>query len=267
MKVFDREFGWGHVVRASVKKQVYDINSHIHQFSEIIFVFEGRLILTVDGKKFNICEGEIAVITPFQIHEVHSDGIAKFWMCVFSNDVVPGHASEPEFFYERRSSVFTAGPILLLQISELVKRVAHPIKINGEEAPRAVRALLYSIFAEYTESVELEAGEKKKNALAEVFLYLNEHYLERISVRSVGKALGYNPKYLSQRINSIPGLTFSTLLNSLRIDKAKNLLLSTNYTVTTIAFECGFENEQSFYRVFSRIVGTTPRKYRLAMKQ
>ena len=266
MQVFNKEFGYGHVVRASVKNEKYDIRSHIHQFSEIIFVFDGNVDLVVDGKKYALTCGDLAVITPFQIHEVHSVGIASFWMCVFSNDVVPNHTLEPDLFYERTSSVFRPAELLKRQIDELISKVVHPIRINGEAAPRIIRSTLYSIFCEYTDSIDAVTGRKKKNVLAEVFLYMNEHYLENISVRSVGKALGYNPKYLSQCINSIPQLSFSTLLNSLRIDKAKNMLLSTNFTATEIAFECGFENEQSFYRTFGRIVGTTPRKYRMGLK-
>lgn len=266
MIIFEREFGNSEVFRGSVKNQVYDVNLHIHQFCEIIYVFSGALDLTVDGAHYQLSEGEISVITPFQMHEIHSIGKARFWMCVFSTNCVPDHNLEIDFFRAGETPLFSASELLRSQINALIKKLKHPIKITEGVVPRAIKSVLYSAFCEFCETVEKEGKKKKRDVLSAIFLYVNEHYLERITLISVGKALGYNPKYLSQCLSSIPDMSFTILLNSLRIDRAKNLLLGTNYTVEKIAFECGFENEQSFYRTFSRIVGATPGKYRSSLR-
>ena len=47
-----------------------------------------------------------------------------------------------------------------------------------------------------------------------------------------------------------------------RIKKSTNLLLTTNYSLTQIAFECGFSSQSYFSYVFKRHYGVSPSKYR-----
>ena len=86
-------------------------------------------------------------------------------------------------------------------------------------------------------------------------------------MNSIGKALGYNPKYLSQCLSVLPEISFPTILNSLRVDYAKSLLLKSNFKIIDIAYECGFESEQSFHRAFLKIAGMTPGEYRKRAKR
>ena len=56
------------------------------------------------------------------------------------------------------------------------------------------------------------------------------------------------------------------LVNSLRVDVAKELLVDTDMKIIDIGKECGYNNEKSFYRAFRSITDTTPREYRLQRK-
>ena len=105
------------------------------------------------------------------------------------------------------------------------------------------------------------------NVVAKLFMYLNEHFCEDIDLETVSEHLGYNKTYLSRCINNIPGVNFRKLINSLRIDRAKTLLLTTDYTILNIAMECGFTNERTFQRVFIETVGKTPREYRMIKRK
>ena len=262
MHIFKNDFGYREAYRGSRKRESYSIYSHIHQFSEIIYVFSGNVKLTVDGVFYNLSAGEVAVITPFQVHEVQSVGAADFWMCVFSCSCVPDSSSEVEFFHNRPRSVFSASRSLSSQIDEMLSVCPHPILTKEEKIDRRIKAVLYSVFSEYVEAVPEILSIKKRDVLSSVLLYVNNHYLEKITLASVGRALGYNTKYLSQCLGAIPDMNFTTLLNSLRIDHAKRLLLSTDFKIIDIAYECGFESEQSFHRAFRRMSGMTPGEYR-----
>lgn len=262
MKIFSNEFGCGEIYRASYRNQKYSIAPHIHQFSEIICVFRGIMTITVDGIKYTLGEGDAAVITPFRIHNIKTDGTAEFWMCVFSGNCVPDHATESDFFENRATPVFKPSEALVAQIHNMLTSYPHPLHLSDGSVPRRLKSVLYSVFSEYTDAVTEIISEKKRDALASVILYVNAHYLEDISLTSVGKTLGYNVKYLSQTLGAIPNMNFSTLLNSLRVDHAKRLLLGSSFRIIDIAYECGFENEQSFYRVFKKIANMTPAEYR-----
>ena len=168
MHIFQNEFGYKESYRGSRKAGKYGIYSHIHQFSEIIYVFEGTVELTVDGTFYSLHRGEIAVITPFQVHEVRSVGAADFWMCVFSGNCVPDSASEVEFFYNRNKSVFCASDSLRTQISEMLAFCPHPIHTKDEKIDRRIKSVLYSVFSEYVGKVPEILSIKKRDVLSSV---------------------------------------------------------------------------------------------------
>ena len=267
MIIFQREFGYGEQYRGSVKDVKYNIRSHVHQFSELVFVMEGVLNAVIDGKEYEVHPGEIAVITPFQMHGFTCKEKAKFYMCVFSNNCVPDYHVDVEFFHNREHSVFTASNAIKEQISDMLNEYPHPLSVSDGAVPRKIKAIFYSVFSEFVSNNPNVLSAKKNDVLSSIFLYLNEHYREKITLKSVGKALGYNPKYLSQCLSALPDMSFPTILNSLRVDHAKKLLINSNFKIIDIAFECGFENEQSFYRTFLKIAGMTPGEYKKALRK
>ena len=266
MIIFQREFGYGEQYRGSVKSRSYKIRAHIHQFSEMVYVMNGSLKAKIDNVDYNINAGEIAIITPFQIHEFMSEESVEFYMCVFSNNCVPNYHVDIDFFHNRERSVFAASPSLKMQIKDMLGEIKHPLNISGTDVPRKIKSVFYSAFSEFCDKSPNIVTTKKNDVLSALFLYLNEHYKEKITLKSIGQALGYNPKYISQCLSVLPDMSFPTILNSLRIDNAKKLLLSSNFKMIDIAYECGFESEQSFYRTFLKIAGMTPGEYRKIRK-
>ena len=115
--------------------------------------------------------------------------------------------------------------------------------------------VLYPIFDEYVSSVKLiKPSEKiRSNAVAEAFRYLSEHYTENISLKDVASAIGYSTSCISHSIYEITGMNFRGILNSMRVEHAKVLLISV---------ECGFGSERSFHRAFSAVTGMTPNEYK-----
>ena len=57
-------------------------------------------------------------------------------------------------------------------------------------------------------------------------------------------------------------VSFSTYINSLRIDYADHLLMTTDLGMMEISIECGYHNQQTFYRLFKAHHKCTPKEYR-----
>ena len=89
-----------------------------------------------------------------------------------------------------------------------------------------------------------------------------EHFTEPITLDSVANALGYSANYLSHCIQKLYGLNFCTALSSLRIERARSLLTSSDKSITEICYESGFGSERSFLRQFKSIMGFSPSEYR-----
>ena len=63
---------------------------------------------------------------------------------------------------------------------------------------------------------------------------------------------------LTRMIQSNTGIPFKQLVNNLRVEKAKDLLDTSNLTIDKIYELVGFSNKQTFFRVFKSITGITP---------
>lgn len=94
--------------------------------------------------------------------------------------------------------------------------------------------------------------------------YIAKNYHNRISLDDVSAYVGYSPKYFSRYFKDQAGITFVNYLNRLRIQAAKELLRDENISIKEIAVQVGFENTNTFFRVFKQFEGVTPGQYRVA---
>ena len=92
--------------------------------------------------------------------------------------------------------------------------------------------------------------------------YIDAHYQEDISLRSISLVLNANTAYLGRIFKDATGHSFSSYLNMLRIGKAKTLLLQTNSTISEIADQVGYNSVNYFVNVFKKTLGMFPLQYR-----
>jgi AraC-like DNA-binding protein len=113
------------------------------------------------------------------------------------------------------------------------------------------------------ESSALEAAKMIiLSALEEQKIFLNSE----LTLLKMSQDLALSPGLASATINQLLGKTFRSLVNVYRIDEAKIRLLDPAHqhlSLLGIAFECGFNSEASFYRIFKAEVGCSPKAYLL----
>lgn len=99
-------------------------------------------------------------------------------------------------------------------------------------------------------------------AISQVMEYLKENYQEKIKLADLAEYVHMNESYLSSQIKKSSGMNFTEILNRMRVDEAKKLLLNTDLSVESIADKAGFTSWSYFSRVFKRYCGATPAEYR-----
>jgi two-component system response regulator YesN len=111
------------------------------------------------------------------------------------------------------------------------------------------------------EVVSLKA-QPSDSLVGKVNLYIEDHFNEDISLKSIAPLFYVNPNYLCSQFAKQNGMTFTAYINSLRITKSKALLLETGRTINDIAQATGFNDYFYFNKVFKKLTGTTPAKFR-----
>lgn len=102
---------------------------------------------------------------------------------------------------------------------------------------------------------------KQNRYVAEAIQYIS-HHLTTISVDSLAKGVNVNRSYLSHLFKQELDLTPSEYIRNFRITKARHLLESSNLSVERVAEQCGYDRSNTFTRIFKRVYGISPRKYR-----
>ena len=94
--------------------------------------------------------------------------------------------------------------------------------------------------------------------------YIHAHFNEPLHIADVAHRVGFCADHFGRVFSRGTGLTFTNYVARVRVEKAKELLTTTEQRVNEVAFACGFESIPHFDRVFKRQTGQTPREYRAA---
>ena len=92
--------------------------------------------------------------------------------------------------------------------------------------------------------------------------YIEDHFDKDISLDDVSRVVNISPYYFSKVFKEECGLNFIEYLTNIRIDRAKELLESSNLSIKEICVSCGYTDPNYFSRSFKKNVGVTPTEYK-----
>ena len=115
------------------------------------------------------------------------------------------------------------------------------------------------------ETLEYAAEEKKSKdikPIREIKKYIEENYMEEISLGQLAELVDMNASYLSSVFKKETGMTYSEYLILCRVQQASRLLVETNLSIGEIAHQSGYQDARYFSKQFSKQVGLKPSEYR-----
>ncbi len=92
--------------------------------------------------------------------------------------------------------------------------------------------------------------------------YVSANYMKRLSLNDISEHVSFSVSYLSRIFKEDIGLSLSSYINEVRIRNARALLLGSDIPLSSLAYCCGFDDQSYFSKVFKKLTGTTPGKYR-----
>jgi AraC-like DNA-binding protein len=104
--------------------------------------------------------------------------------------------------------------------------------------------------------------EKEQKKIDRVKNYLHDNFQQQINLNDMSNEMHMSPTYFCRWFKRAIGHTFITYLNKLRIEQACRWLTSTDWDVSEIAYQTGFQNVTHFNRVFKKEKSKSPLAYR-----
>lgn len=114
---------------------------------------------------------------------------------------------------------------------------------------------------------ELKCSYRNSQDLNEAIRYIHANYHKPLDLAMVSNHVSLNYAYFSNLFKKNVGKSFAEYLRDVRLDKARKLLVDTDYKVADIAAMVGYENYKSFTRVFREVMRMQPTEYRQRMRR
>jgi len=213
-----------------------ELASHHHEFGQFLFPLQGSLDIKTKGQEINLNTGHCFYLPPQLEHDYRSLDRNEFLILDVPTHYLPEHTSN---MHIQLDDQWSAIRYLLL-----------------EEAKHMDKTSSLTDLARYVVS-KLETS----NPMS--IDYIHNHFKESIKLETLAKIEHYHPVYYSSWFKKKTGKTLKVYIAELRLKEAKNLLVSTSWSMSKISEELGFENSSSFTRWFGISEGIAPQKYRI----
>ncbi len=120
---------------------------------------------------------------------------------------------------------------------------------------------------DFIESVYSSQDARKMTQIRPAINYIDANFAKPITLADIAKASHLSVSRIAHLFKEQLGITIIDYVTTVRIERAKELLLATDQNCTEICFEVGYNNQSYFTRTFKELVGMTPRQFRMKNKR
>lgn len=229
--------------------------AHFHSAPEFIFVEKGCAEVNLDGECRLLSAGEACFADSFCVHSYRDNGSMVY--------VMLGDKSYFNDFFEERKGYtfpkfFSFSDYGLLE-TLLTLCQAERAKENACMVFRGAAEILLGCLAESVLLKE-KRDDKRSAVVCEILRYAQANAAEDLSLAALSRLFGYSREHLSRLLHVYLRENWNSYVNRLRVLNAERQLKEgTDKNVLEIAYECGFESANTFYRTYKKEFGRSPR--------
>lgn len=233
-------------------------------------------------RNYDFDEGIMGFTKPGQLFSVTnvSDNPVSGYMLVFKPELIRHHTLGKVIGSYNFFSYSTAEALHLSEkedeiIISLLKQMQDELKNNIDQFSQELIVSQIELLLNYAKRFhnrQFLTRVSESNELLTKIEELLTDYLDNKSavsglptVQYLSNELNMTPGYLSDMLRNLTGQNAQTYIHMFVIDKAKELLSTTNFSVSEIAYQLGFEYSQSFSKLFKKKTNRTALQYRASL--
>ena len=251
---------------------------------DLLMVQSGCLCMMDGDEYYDVNAGETLIIHPYQTHRSYKQcGEETYFHWLHFQTKEPFQFSSYPTIQEKQESDEDEGHRFILPAYQQLddRDIPHVIKtLNDLESFRIDRYRTSSMVSKTSSAivghlqqqqlfldllsviaVDRDLKPSDRSALI-VMQYLKTNYAQYIKLSDVAELVHRHPTTLIRSFKSEYGVTPMKALNSIRIEKAKGLLLQTSLSCEAIAERVGFDSSSYFSKIFKKSTGLSPRAFK-----
>lgn len=250
---------------------------HNHRSLEINFCLSGDGEYIITDDRYPIHKDDLFIINNLEYHMARNlSNDMHLMVIVFDPELILAGSSDYQYvraFYEWKTGFKHRLPGEFFATEE-IKSILQSIQTEWDKQAvgwrLVVKSLLMMLLALIYRKFETSEGYSEQirrfqssyEKLAPAIQYMEEHFTENIPLAILAQEVHMSTNYFSSYFSQTMNTTVSEYLIHMRLTHACSLLMTSSKSILSIALESGFDNISYFNRVFRKIYGVSPGKYR-----
>lgn len=248
---------------------------HFHNCIEIGFCHKNEHLLTFDNRVYKLKPGDFFVLSPYSMHYVNHTVTECTGCCEYLyvkpaellRDFYPLDLPESMYWFKNSDCPFIFSKKTHSRIYGILMLLLQEYRTQKEGYQYVIKGLFQSLMAELTQELSCQAtpfSDKYRNIsmLLPALKTIHSDFAQPLKTSALARkchlsASGFSALFLEQ-LGEPPG----KYLNRIRLQKACELLYSTELSILNIAIEAGFSSLSNFYRCFHDCYHISPKKWR-----
>lgn len=246
--------------------------THSHQYNEIYFLQSGKCNVYIDNETYCLEDGSVLFIPAFKEHTfiypfsqdvkrtvlyISTEQLNWYFNKDFKDEInnlfINKHLQLSRKSFSNLSNIFEKKQFekySLDNMSELLTKAYF------------FELIIYLIRCQrYTHNINQKTN-LSNITIGEIVNFIENNYSRQLTLPEIAAQFGISESSLTKKIKIFTNMTFKEYLTKTRIEAAKSLLISSEKSITEIAYECGYNNSNFFGDVFKKAVGMSPSSYR-----
>lgn len=246
--------------------------THSHQYNEIYFLQSGKCNVYIDNETYCLEDGSVLFIPAFKEHTfiypftqdikrtvlyISTEQLNWYFNKDFKDEI-------NNLFINKHLQLSRKSFSNLSNIFEKIQFEKYSLDNMSELLTKAYffELIIYLIQCQrYTHNINQKTN-LSNITIGEIVNFIENNYSRQLTLPEIAAQFGISESSLTKKIKIFTNMTFKEYLTKTRIEEAKSLLISSEKSITEIAYECGYNNSNFFGDVFKKAVGMSPSSYR-----
>lgn len=236
--------------RVKEKASTPTYRMHWHEKIEIQYIIEGTNIARCKNDIVEANQDSFYIINSSEIHQ-SIGGKRRHALIQFS----------PSLF--RKNNIVLKRLVRDPYLTEIINKMIDEYYKNDEFSKFIIQGyahlLIMHLYRNHSyKTIDYGHYAQSQAILKKCIKYIQDNYIKDISLQEIADMANVSKYHFCSIFKEFTGHTFKEYHNRIRINRAIELLGTTNISITEIAFLCGFNDSNYFSRKFHQITGKTP---------
>ncbi len=259
---------------------------HTHNFFEVVYVYDGSCTFFFDSEEKFLRTGDLCILAPESIHYVKTskDSLVlsinirqstfdkTFWGLLENNNLLT-HFFMQSLYNRHTTNYLTFSISDFAQFNPLVQEIFDESNITDSYSNNITISLVNFLFGKllrnFGNTIHLYndvSASMFDREFPLMLRYIQANYTTT-TLSSLSEVFHYSTVHISRMFKKNLNETFSTVLQTLKLEHAQVFLRDTDYTLAEITEMVGYKSPDHLSRAFKKKYALTPSEYRKTFKQ